>query len=116
MSLGLFALCSDPARRTSWLPSWILGLGAKILIFLPGSPNTGRPSNHFQMHPIAAFFLLTDLPFLPTLEFQKLRASLPLLTWGQWEVPGALDQVTSAWHPTPSDTLPKPPSPWAGPC
>ena len=24
--------------------------------------------------------------------------------------------LASAWHPTPSDTLPKPPSPWAGPC
>ena len=116
MSLGLSAPSLDPARRTYWLPNSILGLGAKILIFLPGTPNTGRPSNRLQMHPIAAFFLLTDLPLLPTLEFQKLGASLPLLTWGQWEVPGALDQVTSAWHPTSSDTLPKPPSPWAGPC
>ena len=84
MSLGLFAPCSDPAGRTSWLSNCILGLGAKNRIFLPGSPNAGWPSNSFQMHPVAVFFLLTDLPLLSTSKFQKRGASPPLSLGANW--------------------------------
>ena len=34
---------------------------------------------------------------------------------GPWEVPGALSQVTLARHLAPSDALPQPPHPLAGP-
>ena len=96
-------------------PNWILGLGAKIRIFLPRSLNMGMPSNCLKMHPIAVFFLLTERALLPALGFLKPGGGPPLLAWGPLEVQRALDRVTTVWHPGPSDTLPQPASSWAGP-
>ena len=44
MSLGLSALCLDPAGRTPWVPTWILGLGAKMAFFSRGALTWGSPA------------------------------------------------------------------------
>ena len=59
--------------------------------------------------------LLPELALLCTSAFCRPAAGPPLVTGGPSEVPGALSQETPAWHPAPSDTLPQPPSPQAGP-
>ena len=114
MSPGLSGTFLDPAGKSSWEPTWIPVVGAKIRIFLPWSPNAVQPSNCLKIHPVAVFFPLTERALLPILGFQKQGGGLQLLAWGPLEVQGALDQVTPAWHLAPSDTLPQPASPWAG--
>ena len=84
MSLGLSAPCSDPVGRTPWAPNWIPGLEAKIHIFLPGSPNAGRPNNCSQLSPIAVFFLLTELALLAASAFQQSWGGPQLLALGPW--------------------------------
>ena len=62
---------------------------------------------------MAVCFLLPELTLLPASVFRKLGAGPPPFAGVPLEVPGALGRVTPAWHPAPSDTLPKAPSPWA---
>ena len=50
---------------------------------------------------MAVCFLLPELGLLPASVFHKLGASLPLFPRGPLEVPGAVDHVTPAWHPSP---------------
>ena len=46
------------------MSTWILGLGAKIHIFLSGGPKLVRPSDCLKILPIAVFFFTSDaLPF-----------------------------------------------------
>ena len=75
----------------------------------------GQPGNCLKMHPVAVFFFLTEQALLPALGFLKPGGGPPLLAWGPLEVQGALDQVTTVWHPAPSDTLPQPASSWEVP-
>ena len=82
--------------KSSWEPTWIPVLGAKIRIFLPWSPNAVQPSNCLKIHPVAVVFPLTERALLPILGFQKQGGGLQLLAWGPLEVQGALDQVTPA--------------------
>ena len=65
MILGLSGTLLDPAGGTPCATTWIMGLGAKISIFLPGSPNT----HLLKMHPLAVFFILPELALLPALDF-----------------------------------------------
>ena len=104
-SLGLSALCSAPAGRTPWVPTWSPGLGTPTGIFRLESPNAGWPSNCLQRPPVAVCFLLPELALLPAPALGTPRAGLPPLARGPWEVPGALGQVTPAWRPAPSDAV-----------
>ena len=96
MSPGLSGTFLDPAGKSSWEPTWIPVVGAKICIFLPWSPNAVQPSNCLKIHPVAVIFPLTERALLPILGFQKQGGGLQLLAWGPLEVQGALDQVTPA--------------------
>ena len=76
----------------------------------------GAAHQCMQRPPVAVCYLLPELGLLPTWAFGKSGAGLPLLAGGPWAVPGALGQVTPAWHLAPSEALLQPPSPWVGPC
>ena len=65
-------------RGTRCVSTWILALGDKIHILLSGSPNTVRPGNFLIIHPIAVFFLMTELTLLPLGDF-KGWPPIPLL-------------------------------------
>ena len=88
-------LCSEMQRTKVCLThSWILwghrilGLGGKIRIFLSRGPNAVQPSNCLKIHPVAVFFLLTELALLHPLGFLKQVGSSKLLAWGPlyWNV------------------------------
>ena len=89
------------------------GLEAPNCIFRLGSPNAEWPSNCLQRASVAVCFLLPELALLPTLALGTQGAGPTPLARGPWEVTGALGQITPAWHPALSDTLPQPPQPWA---
>ena len=69
------------------------------------TPEVVRPSNSLNIHPIALFFLLIELALLLLWHFGSQGEPHRCCPGVYW---------TPAWHPTPSDTLPQPPSPWAG--
>ena len=68
VSLGLSGPFLDPVW-THLVSTYIPGLGDKIHILLSGSPNTVRPGNFLIIHPIAVFFLVTELALLPLGDF-----------------------------------------------
>ena len=102
-------------RETPYASTWLPGLGAKIRLFLLGSPSEVWPSKCWKIHPVAVCFLLTELAWLPALGFLKQGGGPQLLTWGPLEVQCALNWVTPVWHPAFPDTLPQPDSSWVVP-
>ena len=95
------------------MSSWILVLGGKIRIFVLGSPNEVWPSTCLKIHPIALFFLLTELTLLCPFGFLKQGGGPQLLAWGQFEEQGNLEEVTTVWNPALSDSLLQSASSWA---
>ena len=89
------------------------GPGGKIRIFLLGSPNEVWPSTCLKIHPIALFFLLTELALLSPFGFLKQGGGPQLLAWGQFEEQGNLEEVTTVWNPALSDPLLQSASSWA---
>ena len=79
MSLGLSGMFLDLEGKTGYLSTCILGLGPNIHIFFLGNPYLVRLNNCLKIHPVAVFFLLTDLALLHTLGFLKQGGS-PHLT------------------------------------
>ena len=110
MSLSVSGMFLDPAWKTPCASTWMLGLGAKISLFLLGSPSGVQPSMCLKIHPVAVCFLLPELAWIPTLEFLKQGGDQQLLSWGLLEAQGDLGQVTPIWHPASSDTLLQPDS------
>ena len=92
MSLGLSGAFLDPTGTHPRVSSWIRVLGGRIHIFLSGRPNVVWPSNCLKIHPIAVFFLLTELAVLPPLGFLRRGGGPQLLPGGPFEVQGALDR------------------------
>ena len=72
--------------------SWILwghripGVGGKICIFFSGAPNAVQPSNCLKIHPIAVFFLVTELALVHPLGFLKQVGGSQLLALGPFAV------------------------------
>ena len=74
-----------------------------------------QPSNCLKIHPIAVFFILTELALLLPLGFQKQAGGSQLLALGSFAVECHLNEVTTVWHPALSDTLPQPALSWLVP-
>ena len=73
MSLGLSGIFLDPVGTHPVCQPGYWALGAKLTFFSWGGgvPKCGVAKNCLKIHPIAVFFILTELALLHPLGFQK---------------------------------------------
>ena len=98
MSLGLSGTFLVPEWQTPCASTWPRGQNS---VFSRVSPIAVWPNNCLKINPVADCFFLTEQAWLPTLSFLKQGSCHQLLTWGPFELQGALDQVTTVWYPAP---------------